>query len=140
MEANAKAKPNPWLIGTSLLFAIPTTTAAYYRQWVPYSSTLAMTLISSVYHATKDPTLLVLDKACCYYLTAVNVSFAITHGVVAVPVLACAYCLCVFHIGYLTKRFVYAKNKADALPWHISMHLVVMSSVLYGSLRIGAQN
>ena len=135
------SQPNPYLVFTSLLFVIPTTTAAYYRQWIPYSASLAITLASSIYHATKYRPILIVDKMACYYLTATNLYFATKHGLIVVPVSASLYCILVFFYGHYYKRFVFAQDKQEALAWHISMHLVVMVSVLYGSVRIGsAQN
>jgi len=130
-------QPNPWLVATSLLFCIPTTTTAYYRQWLAYSASLFLMLASSIYHATKYPPLLIVDKIACYYLTATNLYYTIQHGELLVPVCSSLYCIIVFHVGYLTKRFVYAEDKVAALRWHISMHLVVMSAVLYGSIAVG---
>jgi hypothetical protein len=133
----ATRQPNPYLVFTSLLFIVPTTTTAYYRQWIPYSASLGLTLASSIYHATKYQPLLIVDKLACYYLTATNLYYALQNGLVAVPVSASLYCLLVFFYGHSYKRFVFAENKQEALAWHISMHLVVMLSVLYGSVEVG---
>ena len=130
-------QPNPYLVCTSLLFVVPTTTTAYYRQWVPYSASMFLMLASSIYHATKYQPILIVDKVACYYLTATNLYYATQHGVITVPVLASLYCMLVFHYGHYTRTFVFAEDKQEALGWHISMHLVVMLAVLYGSVRIG---
>ena len=130
-------QPNPYLVATSLLFFIPMTNAAYYRQWLSYSASLFLMLASSIYHATKHPTLLIVDKVACYYLTATNMYFAIQNGHFLIPASGCAYCTLVFHIGYLSRRFVYDDDKAISLRWHISMHLVVLFAVLYVSMAIG---
>lgn len=130
-------QPNPYLVFTSLLFIVPMTTSAYYRQWGVYSSTVLMGFASSIYHATKHPTLLLVDKAACYYLTAVNLYFSASHDRIIVPLIGCLYCCIVFYYGYLTNQFVYYPDKSKALPWHISMHLVVVLAVVYGSVSIG---
>ena len=126
--------PNPDLVFTSLLFVIPTTTTAYYRQWWPYSTTLFLTLASSLYHATKYPPLLIVDKIACYTLTAVHLYYAYSHGIYAIPLTGSAYCALVFIYGQAANRFVFDPCPTTALRWHMSMHLAVLLSVLYGSL------
>ena len=130
-------QPNPYLVFTSLLFVIPTTTTAYYRQWILYSSSLALTLSSSIYHATKYQPILILDKLACYYLTATNLYYAVQHGVLPVPVFASLYVCVVFHYGHYYKCFMFTDDKRESLAWHISMHIVVMFAVLYCSVQIG---
>ena len=130
-------QPSPHLVFTSLLFILPTTTAAYYRQWLCYSASMFIMLASSIYHATKYQPILIIDKISCYYLTATNLYYATQHGVLAVPISASLYCSLVFYYGHYYKRFVFAENKNEALAWHISMHLVVMLAVLYCSIQIG---
>jgi hypothetical protein len=129
--------PNPYLVATSLLFVVPTTTMAYYRQWWPYSTTLFLTLASSLYHATKYQPLLIVDKTACYLLTVVHMYYAHCHGFYAVPMTGIAYCGLVFTYGNAAKRFVFDPCRTTALRWHISMHLVVLFAVLYGSLVTG---
>jgi len=130
-------QPNPWLVGTSLLFVIPTTVNAYYRQWVPYSASMFLMIASSLYHATKYQPILILDKLACYYLTVANLYYMVQHGVITVPISATIYCIYVFQYGYYVKSFVFAEDKQEALAWHISMHLIVILAVVYSSIRIG---
>jgi hypothetical protein len=129
--------PNPYLVATSLLFVIPTTTMAYYGQWWLYSTTLFLTLASSLYHATKYQPLLIVDKTACNLLTVVHMYYAHSHGIYAVPMTGIAYCGLVFTYGNAAKRFVFDPCRTTALRWHMSMHLVVLFAVLYGSLVTG---
>lgn len=130
--------PNPHLIGTSLLFIVPATMNAVYRQWLLYSLSILMCLASSIYHATKYPPLLIVDKVACYFLASTNVYYSIKYKVSLIPILACVYCIIVFHCGYLTNSFVFAENKVESLRWHISMHLVVVSATSCNAIQIHA--
>ena len=128
--------PNPHLVGTSLLFIIPATMNAAYRQWLLYSLSILMCLSSSIWHATKYPPLLIVDKVACYVLATTNVYYSIKYNVSLIPILACVYCVIVFHCGYLTNSFVFAENKMESLGWHMSMHLVVVSAASCNALQI----
>ena len=130
--------PNPHLVGTSLLFIIPATMNAVYRQWLLYSLSILLCLASSMYHATKYPPLLIIDKVACYVLASTNVYYSIKYNVSLIPILACLYCIIVFHCGYLTNSFVFAENKMESLGWHMSMHLVVVSATSCNALQIHA--
>jgi len=116
---------------------IPTTTTAYYQQWWLYSTTLFLTLASSLYHATKYQPLLIVDKTACSLLTVVHLYYAHSHGFYAVPLTGGAYCVLVFTYGHAVNRFVFDPCPTTALRWHMSMHLVVLFAVLYGSIVTG---
>jgi hypothetical protein len=66
-----KPTPNPVLVASSLLFAIPMTMGAANQQWNLYFTFLLITLVSSLYHATKNKYLLPIDYAACYTIVYV---------------------------------------------------------------------
>jgi hypothetical protein len=121
-------EPNPFLVGTSVLFVIPTTLAAYHRQWHLYAPFLFMSIISSVYHATKYRPLLYLDYPGCYWVL-------ITLGVETYKIgqfhffmLFSGMCGFLFWGGYLLERFVHSPEIVEKTFSHMLMHMIVVGS------------
>lgn len=126
-------EPNPYLVCSSLLFVIPTTMGAYYRQWNIYFTFLLMTLISSLYHATKNQYLVIVDYSACYNIVYVmyyqtskighRTNYFIYSG-------ACAACAVLFWGGYLTNHLVFSADPFEKNVSHVTMHLIVISSAI----------
>lgn len=121
-------KPNPYLVLSSTLFVIPTTVAANYRDWNIYAIFLYMTVVSSLYHATKYPPLLYLDYPGCY--TVVVILGYETYKIQKFKEFAFYSSLCamLFWGGYLTDRLVFSDNEIEQTVTHFMMHLIVMVS------------
>lgn len=121
-------KPNPYLVLSSISFVIPTTVAANYRIWNLYAIFLYMTVVSSIYHATKYPPLLYLDYPGCYTLV-----FVVGYETYKIQkfrefIFSCSVCAILFWGGYFTKRFVFSENYMEKTITHCMLHIIVMLS------------
>jgi len=121
-------EPNPYLVGSSLLFVIPTTMGAYYKQWDLYMTFLFITLISSLYHATKNKYLLSIDYIACYNIVYVLYYTTQTIGYTYTYILSSGSCAFLFWGGYLTNRFIFSDNKIEKNISHVGLHLIVLVS------------
>jgi hypothetical protein len=118
-------EPNPYLVASSVLFAIPTTVAAYNRQWRMYAVFLYISLISSIYHATKYQPLLYLDYPGVTMLV-LNIGFecwmirkmVLYFGMGSVIVV-------LYWGGWFTGHLIFAENKLEKNISHVGMHLIV---------------
>jgi hypothetical protein len=119
-------EPNPYLVGTSVLFAIPTSMAAYYRQWHLYSPFLFLTISSSVYHATKYQPLLFLDYPGCYWVVYALVTETLAIQQPCLCIVSATSCTILFWGGYLLKRFVHSPDSFEQTTSHVLMHLIVV--------------
>jgi len=129
-------KPNPYLVVSSTLFVIPTTLAANYRFWNIYAIFLYITIVSSLYHATKYPPLLYLDYPGCY--TVILVLGYETYKVNKFTEFALYYSVCgiLFWGGYFTKRLVFSENQIEQTVSHLTMHLIVIASGVMTTYQI----
>lgn len=120
--------PNLYLVGTSVLFSLPTTFAAYHQQWYLYFSFLFITLSSSLYHATKNKYLLLVDYPACYNL--IICLYFYTKKLKDRPIFAIASgsCAILFWGGYLTDHLVFSRNSTEQTVSHVTMHIVVIFS------------
>lgn len=121
-------KPNPYLVCSSVMFIIPATMGAYYRQWNIYFTFIFITLISSLYHSTKNRYLIIIDYAACY-----NIVYVLYRQSAAINQLLnfsiwCGVCAVIFWGGYLTNRFIFSPNMIEKNITHVSMHLIVIGS------------
>jgi len=118
-------EPNPYLVASSVLFAIPTTVAAYNRQWWMYTAFLYISLISSIYHATKYRPLLYLDyPGVCMLTLIIGIESwkirKMTHyfGMGSVIVV-------LYWGGWFTGHLIFSDNKLEKNISHVGMHLLV---------------
>ena len=102
-----------------------------------YSGSLGVTIASSLYHATKYEPLFYADVVASYYLVAVNEYYGYKHGLMYVTIPGVLYSILLFWIGYKTQSFVWSPDLNEATLWHVSMHLMVMSSATIGSYMLG---
>jgi hypothetical protein len=121
-------EPNPYLVCSSIMFTIPTSMGAYYRQWNLYFTFLLITIISSIYHATKNQYLVILDYAACY-----NVVYVLYRQTVKINqtrnfIVWCAACAVLFWGGYVTNHFVFSPESFERNISHVGMHLIVIGS------------
>jgi hypothetical protein len=118
-------EPNPYLVASSVLFAIPTTVAAYNRHWSLYAVFLYISLISSIYHATKYQPLLYLDYPGVCMLCAV-IGFEnwkigkMDHyfGMGSIIVI-------LYWGGWFTGHLIFAENVLEKNISHAGMHILV---------------
>ena len=133
-------EPNPYLVCSSLLFIIPTTAGAYYRQWNMYLTFLLITIISSLYHATKNKYLIIIDYFACYNIVYVMYYQTAKIGQTQNYLIWTGACGILFWGGYLTKRLVFSPDTIENNISHVSMHLIVVFSGTYASYLTGDQS
>ncbi len=121
-------EPNPYLVGSSLLFLIPTTMAAIYRQWPMYFALLYISFISSLYHATKYKYLLPFDYIGCYVLLYTLYQETSKLGYLLHFKIGSGSCAILFWGGYLTNHLTWSDNKIEASLSHLVMHFIVIAS------------
>lgn len=128
--------PNPYLVATSLLFTIPTTLGAYNRQWPLYFSFLLITLTSSLYHATKNKYLLIIDyPACCNLI--VSLYFYTKHiNHTGYYMISTGSCGILFWGGYFTNHFVFSSEYTEKTASHMIMHIIVVCSGIAASYLV----
>ena len=118
-------EPNPYLVVSSILFVIPTTMSAYKRKWLLYGTYIYITIISSIYHATKYQPLLYLDYPGCYAIVIVTAYENWKTGRVLHWILATFMCGVLFWGGWVSNRFVFSPNQFEKNISHVGMHLIV---------------
>jgi len=128
---------NFYLVGSALTFALPLTLTAYNRQWIPYSSCLIILMTSLVYHTTKNPLVMKIDIAACYYLAAACIPYAWIYKVLYIGLPPSIYSCIIYHVGYYTKSMAWSPSYEEATFWHSTIHLSVALSILWGSYLIG---
>jgi len=118
-------EPNPYLVASSVLFAVPTTVAAYNRHWLLYSIFLYMTIVSSIYHATKYKPLLYLDYPGCYALVLITGYQNWKTGRSFHWILGTSFCGILFWGGWMTGHLVFSQDPLEKIISHAGMHLFV---------------
>jgi hypothetical protein len=126
-------QPNPYLVCSSLLFVIPTTMGAYYRQWNMYFTFLFIMIISSLYHATKNKYLIIIDYIACYNIVYVMYYQTAKINQTQNYIIWCGACGVLFWGGYVTKRLVHSPNMIEKNISQVFMHLIVIFSGMYAS-------
>ena len=127
-------QPNPYLVATSLTFLIPATFFAFQGQWLMYTSNVMISIISTLYHATKWPPLFYIDVCMANILTLLHLLYAIQMGYWYLPLPGIGYSILMFIYGHKYTCFVWHPSLDQATRWHISMHIVVVISVVFVSL------
>lgn len=121
-------KGNPSLVATSTTFLIPATLFALQGNWVLYASNLAVVTIATVYHASKWNLLYYVDVATANQLAFLHTLYAIQQGYGYIPLPGILYSMLMFIYGHKYRCFVWDPSYEVATLWHITMHLVVMTS------------
>ena len=126
---------DPILMGTSLLFIIPATMAAYNREWIFYLTTLSVAITSLLTHSTKNPTIMIIDIFAVQALTWATVPYYYNNGIMHIWLIATGPGFILFSAGYLTDTFIYSSNKQESQNWHIIMHLCGITSLTLAQLH-----
>jgi hypothetical protein len=121
-------QPNPYIVASSILFTVPMSIAANNRHWNIYAIFLYITLVSSIYHATKYQPLLLLDYPGCYAVVAVLGYECHTIGKFKECLLYSSMCAVLFWGGYATKRLVFSEDNVEQTVSHVIMHMIVIIS------------
>ena len=115
---------NPYLVLSSILFVIPTTVAAYKRHWILYATFGYVTIVSSLYHATKYQPLLYLDYPGVCIITVVPgiecwKSRYLTHYFIIGTMIIILY-----WGGWFTGHLIFADDPFEQTISHAAMHLL----------------
>ena len=118
-------EPNPYLVASSVLFAIPTTVAAYNRHWRMYAVFLYISLVSSIYHATKYKPLLYLDYPGVTMLVLI-IGFENWKIKKMIHYFSMGSVIVVLYWGgWFTGHLIFAENKIEKNISHAGMHILV---------------
>ena len=126
-------EPNPWLVTSSLSFLLPC--ALCYVLNLPVLSAIygLVTCVTSIYHATKHPTLVWADFALSQLSHVMTVSYIVQGGWVSMPAYAVwlTYTLLTYYGGYATSTLIWDLDRTRATPWHILLHVSTSATTLY---------
>lgn len=117
-------EPNYWLVVSSFSYCFPC--YFYYRLGHSYLTMIYVGVItsSSLYHATKYPSLLWIDIPIAH-LAHVSTLLQIWKGGwrSMVPyTFWLLYTLVTYYYGYKTSTLIWNPNIQQATPWHMGMH------------------
>lgn len=121
-------EPNPYLTLSSILFIIPTTMSAYNRQWNLYATFLFLTIVSSLYHATKYQPLLYLDYPGCYLVVLVTGYENWKNGRTIFWMKSCSLCCILFWGGWIFNSLIFSKDNIEKNVSHVGMHVIFIVS------------
>jgi hypothetical protein len=121
-------QPNPYLVASSICFILPTTTAAYYKVWDLYASNLAILIVSSIYHSTKNTYMFWVDQTVVWVYTGTFIRFCLLHNINYISLATLFYSIYLYYIGYRYTLYIWSENPVEATLYHISMHMVVLLS------------
>ena len=134
-------KPNPYLVLSSFSFLAPAIVT--YRVHRPNLTFLYITvwLVSSLYHATKNPSLVYIDYSTAQLTHAATVYYIIPGGYASMPYYFCwlFYALVIYYYGYQNQTLIWDPDLNKATPWHMSLHLsisIVTSYCVYATHRV----
>ena len=129
-------QPNPYIVCSSILFAVPMSIAANHRHWNMYAVFLYMTIVSSIYHATKYQPLLLLDYPGCYAVVAVLGYERYRIRQFNQALLYSSMCAVIFWGGFMTTRLAYSPDTTEQTATHVIMHLIVILSASHTSYEM----
>jgi hypothetical protein len=120
-------EPNPWLIASSLLFLLPALEAR--RQHVAATATtlLSLSIVSALYHLTKNPVLYYLDQLAVLAIVSRSIVDGLKGGgaslQICVAVNAGSFVL--YYVGLATHGLIWSPNFWVATGSHAFMHIGV---------------
>ena len=124
-------QPNIYLVISSSLFIIPSILAAYHKLWLEYSACILITLISSLHHSIRSIYTYILDQFACYYLGAVFYIICKKLNILYIWFFGIGYSITVYNIGKLFNIMAWDTNFYISTVWHISMHLVILFTIIF---------
>jgi len=127
---------NPYLVCSSLLFAMPLTFTAYNSQWLAYSSCLLILASSLVHHSMKHR-IYIIDITACHYLAVVSLFYGFRYNVLYTVLPGTTYAVIIHYVGYKTNTLLWGPNTTF---WNASIHLAIALSITYTSYGLGIKN
>ena len=125
--------PNYWLVLSSCSFIAPAITCYYSKNYLLTYTYCLLTLISSLYHATKNPSLIFIDYSINHIVHILTLWNILKGREYSMPY----YCIClsyiftIYYYGYITKTLVWDYNLDTATPWHMSLHISTSATTSY---------
>jgi hypothetical protein len=125
--------PNLLLALSSLSFLAPAITS--YKSGYYDITTLCsiISLVSSLYHITKNPYLLYIDYPLNQITHIITVYRILPGGWASMPYysLWLSYAIFIYYYGYLTKTLIWNPDLDAATPWHMTLHISTAGTTCY---------
>ncbi len=119
--------PNPYLVGTTMLFLIPVVIAASLGA-VPYALTFLLLTVASIsYHSTKNTALFWVDQGACGAAALALCAAGFT-GLwpATVSALTISGISILYYYGWAQQRLVWSTDFWTATSSHMLMHLIAV--------------
>jgi len=119
--------PNPYLVLSSLSFLAPSVVAYQTKNLDLAALYMMIWVISSTYHATKDPYLVYVDYLLAQVTHGITVYRILPGGYVTMPYYSCwfMYTFFIYCYGYMNQVLIWDPDLDKATPWHMSLHVSV---------------
>ncbi len=114
---------NPWLMATSATFVVPYVAAARVGAPMLAASSLALALVSSLYHATKDPVLFWVDQIAVFFLAAATLIHGYRYNTIIISCTFIGLNMVLYYIGWYLTHLVWSHDFMVATTSHAFMHL-----------------
>jgi hypothetical protein len=126
-------QPNYWLVLSSLSFVAPAIVSYKTGTYDVASLCILVSIISSYYHATKNPYLLYLDYPLNQITHLTTVYRILPGGWDSMPAysLWLSYAIFIYYYGNLTKTLVWNPDLDAATPWHMTLHISTAATTSY---------
>lgn len=132
-------QPNPWLIGTSLAFLLPLGYTLRHRQTLVMAAALwLVVIVSTIYHATKDPILFWIDQLAVFTLGLSALYFGLKQGgaPLLITVIVVAGCAAAYYGGWLFDSLIWSEHFTTATASHALMHLWVIGGIVLATTTV----
>ena len=132
-------QPNPWLIATSLAFLIPLGyTLSDRRTFILAGALWLVVIVSTLYHATKDPVLFWLDQVAVFTVVLSALYFGLKQGGAPLVIMGIvgAGCALMYYGGWLFDSLVWSEHFATATASHALMHLWVIGGLVLATVSV----
>jgi hypothetical protein len=127
---------NPWLIATSVAFTLPYIYAARMGASLLSFASLALATVSSLYHATKDPTLFWIDQVVVIHMAAATLLHGYRHGTIHISCSFIGVNMILYYVGWYFTSLIWSHTYIIATTAHAFMHvwtIVGIFTILYAS-------
>lgn len=117
---------NVYLVGSSLLFTIPMSLAAYLHLWDNWFSLFFLTWTSVMYHSTKNQIFVYVDYTAVNILVVQSLRYGYLVNKLWIPATTIAIDGLLFYGGRMMNTFVYHKNPMIATRYHVLLHILAV--------------
>ena len=125
--------PNPWLALSSLSFLTSATTCYKTSNYFLTALYIAVSLVSSIYHITKNPYLVYIDYSLSQFAHVSTVYYIVNGKWSSMPAYAAwlSYVVFIYYYGYKNKILIWDPDLQAATPWHMSLHISTAATTSY---------